>query len=257
MILVTTTGDASPGSVMVTKQQRGCFCCIVQHSDERDPAVRVAVTTAGSLLLAIVLSFSARRRRSNRSHDVAAGRMEDDRKLMAECLRLAPTWSCSTAIAPQWFRSTKLRAELWRRSLRRDCPNRPPFVAPKGDVGEVGDLYGLTQDALQMICPAGKAGSVLLRSRIWSTPKSVARKLRFDQAFQRDLGRPACCAKICRFPSIQIRGSIAPSRPDKRGGSRVVTNAGRDAVDARASGAMCVRRAVFRERTLAAQDERR
>ena len=112
MILVTTTGDASPGSVMVTKQQRGCFCCIVQHSDERDPAVRVAVTTAGSLLLAIVLSFSARRRRSNRSHDVAAGRMEDDRKLMAECLRLAPTWSRSTAIAPQWFRSTKLRAEL-------------------------------------------------------------------------------------------------------------------------------------------------
>jgi TolB-like protein len=43
---------------------------------------------------------------------VAAGRMEDARKLMAECLRLAPTWSRSTAIAPQWFRSTKLRAEL-------------------------------------------------------------------------------------------------------------------------------------------------
>jgi len=39
MILVTTTGDPSPGSVMVTKRQRGCFCCMVQHSDERDPAV--------------------------------------------------------------------------------------------------------------------------------------------------------------------------------------------------------------------------
>jgi len=66
-------------------------------------------------------------------------------------------------------------------------------------VGEVGDLYGLTQDALQMICPAGKAGSVLLRCRIWSTPKSVARKLRFDQAFQRDLGGPVSPAKIYSF----------------------------------------------------------
>jgi len=35
----------------------------------------------------------------------------------------------------------------------------------------------------------------------------------------------------------QIRCISKPSRLDKRGGSRVVTNAGRDAVDARASGA--------------------
>lgn len=43
---------------------------------------------------------------------VAAGRMEDARKLMAECLRLVPQWRRSTAVVPQWFRSAKLRAEL-------------------------------------------------------------------------------------------------------------------------------------------------
>lgn len=43
---------------------------------------------------------------------VAAGRMEDAKKLMAECLRLVPKWCQSTVIAPQWFRSTKLRSEL-------------------------------------------------------------------------------------------------------------------------------------------------
>ncbi|WP_291685174.1 tetratricopeptide repeat protein [Bradyrhizobium sp.] len=43
---------------------------------------------------------------------VAAGRMEDARKLMAECLRLVPKWRRSTFVAPQWFRSAKLRAEL-------------------------------------------------------------------------------------------------------------------------------------------------
>jgi hypothetical protein len=41
----------------------------------------------------------------------------------------------------------------------------------------------------------------------------------------------------------------ALSRLDKRGGSRVVTNAGRDAVDAAASGAKRVCRAVIREQT--------
>ena len=107
-----------------------------------------------------------------------------------------------------------------------------------------------------LICPSGQISphpGVLVRTRCRI---SAARKLRFIQAFQHDLGRPACFAKIFRFPSIQIRGSIAPSRPDKRGGSRVVTNAGRDAVDARAPGAIRVRRAVFRERP-GAQDERR
>ena len=48
----------------------------------------------------------------------------------------------------------------------------------------------------------------------------------------------------------------ALSRLDKRGGSRVVTNAGRDAVDAAASGAMRVRRAVIRERARRARRRR-
>ena len=43
---------------------------------------------------------------------VGAGRMEDAQKLMAECLRLVPGWRRSTVVAPQWFRSAKLRAEL-------------------------------------------------------------------------------------------------------------------------------------------------
>jgi hypothetical protein len=47
------------------------------------------------------------------------------------------------------------------------------------------------------------------------------------------------------------------SRPGKRGGSRVVTNAGRDAVDAAASGAMRVRRAVSAVSERRAQDDRR
>jgi hypothetical protein len=48
-----------------------------------------------------------------------------------------------------------------------------------------------------------------------------------------------------------------PSRPGKRGGSRVVTNAGRDAVDAAASGAKRVRRAGFPVSGHGAQDDRR
>ena len=43
---------------------------------------------------------------------VGAGRMEDARKLMAECLGRVPGWRRSTFVAPQWFRSTRLRAEL-------------------------------------------------------------------------------------------------------------------------------------------------
>ena len=49
----------------------------------------------------------------------------------------------------------------------------------------------------------------------------------------------------------------ALSRLDKRGGSRVVTNAARDAVDAAASGAMRVRRAGFPVSGHGAQDDRR
>jgi TolB-like protein len=43
---------------------------------------------------------------------VAAGRLEDAQRLMAECLRRVPGWRRSTFVAPQWFRSAKLRAEL-------------------------------------------------------------------------------------------------------------------------------------------------
>jgi TolB-like protein len=43
---------------------------------------------------------------------VAAGRVEDARRLMSECLRRNPAWRRSTAVAPQWVRSSKLRAEL-------------------------------------------------------------------------------------------------------------------------------------------------
>jgi hypothetical protein len=49
----------------------------------------------------------------------------------------------------------------------------------------------------------------------------------------------------------------ALSRLDKRGGSRVVTNAGRDVVDAAASGAMRARRAVSAVSERRAQDDRR
>jgi len=54
--------------------------------------------------------------------------------------------------------------------------------------------------------------------------------------------------KYSAFPHPQSVAFSAPSRLDKMGGSRVVTNAGRDAVDAAASGAKRVRRAVIRER---------
>jgi TolB-like protein len=43
---------------------------------------------------------------------VAAGRLEDGQRLMAECLRQVPGWRRATFVAPQWFRSTKLRSEL-------------------------------------------------------------------------------------------------------------------------------------------------
>ena len=43
---------------------------------------------------------------------VAAGRLEDAQRLMAECLRQVPGWRRATFVAPQWFRSTKLRSEL-------------------------------------------------------------------------------------------------------------------------------------------------
>ena len=43
---------------------------------------------------------------------VGAGRLEDARKLMAECRCLVPTWRRSTSVPPQWYRSGKLRTEI-------------------------------------------------------------------------------------------------------------------------------------------------
>jgi hypothetical protein len=59
---------------------------------------------------------------------------------------------------------------------------------------------------------------------------------RFSQFNQRDLHCPALAQKIFRFfcRANQFY-QLAPSFPGKRGGSRVVTNAGWDAVDAAAS----------------------
>jgi hypothetical protein len=63
-------------------------------------------------------------------------------------------------------------------------------------------------------------------------PKSRARKMKFYLTIQPDLGRPVPRAKIIRFPCAHDWWLLASSRLGKRGG-RVVTNAGRDAMDAR------------------------
>ena len=133
------------------------------------------------------------------------------------------------------------------------CP--APVVAKEMRAGR--DLHGLTQDALQMICPSGKTSRILLRSCIWPASKSVARKLRFGQAFQRDLGRPVCCAEINRSACrANHRYNLSPSHPSE-GRFAIVTDAGWDAVDAAASGAKRVRRAVSPVSEHGAQDERR
>jgi hypothetical protein len=72
-------------------------------------------------------------------------------------------------------------------------------------------------------------------------PKSRARKIRFRVAVQADLGGPVLRAKIFRFPWNLDWWLLAASRLDKRG-VRVVTNAGRDAMDA----AVSTRRATLR-----------
>ena len=51
-----------------------------------------------------------------------------------------------------------------------------------------------------MICPSGKSDCILLCSYRRPAQKSTARKLRFDQSFQNDLGGPVPRAKIFRFP---------------------------------------------------------
>lgn len=54
---------------------------------------------------------------------VGAGRLEDARKLMAQCLRLVPAWRRSTYPPPQWYRSTELRAELLEALVAAGLPD--------------------------------------------------------------------------------------------------------------------------------------
>ena len=80
--------------------------------------------------------------------------------------------------------------------------------------------------------PTGKSIEFLLR---WAfeLPKSRARKAQFRVAVQADLGGPVLRAKIIRFPCVLDWWLLASSRLDTRG-VRVVTNVGRDAMDANA-----------------------
>jgi hypothetical protein len=81
--------------------------------------------------------------------------------------------------------------------------------------------------------------------------KSGARADEFSETFQSDLGRPvAPCKNISLSRHPKSMAIPALSRLDKRGGSRVVTNARRDAVDATASARKGKRRAdlLIRER---------
>ena len=55
-------------------------------------------------------------------------------------------------------------------------------------------------------CLSGKSTCTWHRLLRATVEKGAARRLRFDEPFQRDLGRPVSLAKICRFPSIRIEG---------------------------------------------------
>jgi hypothetical protein len=87
-----------------------------------------------------------------------------------------------------------------------------------------------------MIACRGKSASIRLRSRGLRVEKCVARKLRFAQTFQDDLGRPVPSRKnnSLSIPSKSMATS-ALSRPDKRADRESSRNAGRDVVDASAS----------------------
>jgi TolB-like protein len=54
---------------------------------------------------------------------VGANRMDDARRLMAECVRQAPTWRRSTAVPPPWVRSPQLRAEFMEAFVRAGLPD--------------------------------------------------------------------------------------------------------------------------------------
>ena len=53
---------------------------------------------------------------------VAAGRLEDAKKIMAECLRRRPGWSRSTQVAPGWVRSPELRAKFREACIQAGLP---------------------------------------------------------------------------------------------------------------------------------------
>jgi Tetratricopeptide repeat len=53
---------------------------------------------------------------------VGANRMDDARRLMAECVRQAPTWRRSTAVPPPWVRSPQLRAEFMEAFVTAGLP---------------------------------------------------------------------------------------------------------------------------------------
>jgi TolB-like protein len=54
---------------------------------------------------------------------VGANRMDDARRLMAECIRQAPGWRRATAVAPPWVRSPKLRGEFMEAFIKAGLPD--------------------------------------------------------------------------------------------------------------------------------------
>jgi hypothetical protein len=87
-----------------------------------------------------------------------------------------------------------------------------------------------------LICPSGKSGELswmLVRSPGLRLQKSHARKLKFAEAIQADLGRPVPLRKIFRFARrANHLYNFAPSRLDKRGVGHRHERWARDAVDA-------------------------
>jgi hypothetical protein len=92
--------------------------------------------------------------------------------------------------------------------------------------------------ARRVICPTSGDSvefcPMSLRANPSRAEKSRARKLQFREPIQSDLGSPVPPLKIFFFLKIRNCVFLLPSRLDKRG-VRVVTNAGRDAVDALAA----------------------
>jgi TolB-like protein len=54
---------------------------------------------------------------------VGADRMDDARRLMAECISQAPAWRRSTAVPPPWVRSPQLRAEFMEAFIKAGLPD--------------------------------------------------------------------------------------------------------------------------------------